>query len=305
MRVKDASLIDLYVESVGIRDNFGFKNPTKDYLKVSGVGHGVTVSEIGDTSNCGVCYTKGGYGFSLSLEGVVYWNGHEIDPAKSPLQMGIVYPDRLVDFCVQGSMRSFYVNIDKALFDQRCESMTGKTLGELTNKGFVFMKNIEARKRCVDLLYSVVSRSVAYDDLELSRAVVRGIIDSLSIEPQELPDVNYCNKIAVKVHSYLLSKKRTPLTLDEICEANRANKRSIQQGFKELYGMGPIDYHKVYRLNQVRKYLKQNGLDNIKLVDLIGMYGFYHSGRFSEYYKSTFGVLPSQETRELQNAISY
>ncbi len=105
-------------------------------------------------------------------------------------------------------------------------------------------------------------------------------------------DTNYLGHRAFEV---LSARKTSAMTLPELCTLLNAPARSIQRGFKKIYGTSPLDYHSIYRLNCVRNYLMQNATEQGELTALSRYYGFNHLGRFSKHYKELFGVLPSQD----------
>lgn len=83
-----------------------------------------------------------------------------------------------------------------------------------------------------------------------------------------------------------------PLTSLELCEALGATDRTLRLAFHERFGMGPLAYHRVLRLNAAREALRKG--EPVALV--AGRFGFRHLGRFAGEYAWQFGEKPS-ETR--------
>ncbi|MFT6658244.1 AraC family transcriptional regulator [Maritalea sp.] len=97
---------------------------------------------------------------------------------------------------------------------------------------------------------------------------------------------------------YIKSSFRQDLTLDEIARAAGASPRALQYGFKDNYGMTPMQMLRLERLRWARHLLltayRQQTVTQIAL-DL----GFQHLGRFAQEYREAFGETPNQT---LQNS---
>jgi AraC-like DNA-binding protein len=92
-----------------------------------------------------------------------------------------------------------------------------------------------------------------------------------------------------------------PLTLAMLAHAASCNVRSLVYAFKRSFGLGPLTYFKLQRLNAVRNRLAA-GLPT-SILDAAADYGFWHMGHFSADYRTLFGVSPSQ-TRSAAMGVS-
>ncbi len=300
MELKNTLNLELDIESVGIDSYIEHGEDECNRLTKSYSCINLSVLRIVDCCVAAVCKTKDSYCFILPKKGMMHYNGHRLDSDSNSLKLATINPSRNSDFCIKQPQTSYYITIDRLTFDNRCELLIGKKYSDLEQKGFIHLKNQSSKKNLLNLLQLTIKKTklADIDDQDVANEVLDTLIKSINVYKQDEEALKYCSFIAVKVHAYLLTKSKEPLTLDEICEATQTNRRSIQKGFKELYGMGPVEYHKLFRLHLVKKHLKKNGTVNTTLIDVIGMYGFYHSGRFSLYYKRTFGILPSRQLRD-------
>lgn len=94
--------------------------------------------------------------------------------------------------------------------------------------------------------------------------------------------------------TYILSHLDQPLTLADICQAVCASQRSIQYGFQEMLGMGPMAFVKVQRLHGIRRALLYADPKPETVAHIAHQWGFWSLGHFSRDYKQMFGELPSQ-----------
>lgn len=88
----------------------------------------------------------------------------------------------------------------------------------------------------------------------------------------------------------LFSTSNDSLSLDEICIAAQMKPRTVQQYFREIYGMGPTKYFRARRLNCAREDLMHHAT-SVSAVAL--RWQFTHFGRFSLHYKKLFDESPS------------
>ncbi|MEM9539277.1 MAG: helix-turn-helix domain-containing protein [Cyanobacteria bacterium P01_E01_bin.42] len=85
-----------------------------------------------------------------------------------------------------------------------------------------------------------------------------------------------------------------PLTLKELARRLGSSSSALSYGFKDLFGMSPMRYLKVRRLNAVRRYLKAGDPEHHTVEVFANQFGFWNSGHFAKDYKTLFGELPSE-----------
>jgi AraC family ethanolamine operon transcriptional activator len=93
------------------------------------------------------------------------------------------------------------------------------------------------------------------------------------------------------------SYRDKPLTLQKLCEELQTSRTALSSGFEEVFGISPMAYIKIQRLNGVRRAL-MNTDPNIKTVmDVAQEWGFWNAAHFAKDYKEMFGELPSKTLR--------
>lgn len=82
--------------------------------------------------------------------------------------------------------------------------------------------------------------------------------------------------------------------LTDLAAAAGVSSRTLQYGFQERFGMGPLAYLKQYRLRKVYDALHAARPGSCTIGDVAARWGFYHGSAFARCYHTMFGELPSQ-----------
>ncbi len=82
----------------------------------------------------------------------------------------------------------------------------------------------------------------------------------------------------------------------DLCTTLGVSDRTLRQAFRERYGIGPMIYYKMLRLNAVRASLKTEGPETV--ADIARLWGFHHLGNFAADYRRAFGERPSQTRKQ-------
>ena len=105
-----------------------------------------------------------------------------------------------------------------------------------------------------------------------------------------------------KAIRFMESRLAASIVIAEVCEEVRVSPRTLRYSFEEVLGVSPTRYLLVRRLNQVRQELSI--CESPTLIEEIALRsGFWHMGRFAQFYRQTFGERPS-DTRRRVDAMS-
>lgn len=127
-------------------------------------------------------------------------------------------------------------------------------------------------------------------EYRLLEMLLGGCVTTTPLEPA--PIRHHAARMAKE---YILERLQRPLSVAEMCAACNVSQRTLLKGFVEMYGMGPISYHRQSRLDAVHSALS-SGERPIGRVAL--QWGFFHFGRFSQQYRRAFGYPPSHTALE-------
>jgi AraC family ethanolamine operon transcriptional activator len=83
------------------------------------------------------------------------------------------------------------------------------------------------------------------------------------------------------------------LDLRSMSKATGLSPRTLQRTFQAEYGLCPQEWLRVERLNRVRRDLL-NASAHTSVTQTATRWGFFHFGRFSQYYRELFGERPSE-----------
>ncbi|AGM02606.1 helix-turn-helix transcriptional regulator [Amycolatopsis keratiniphila] len=90
-----------------------------------------------------------------------------------------------------------------------------------------------------------------------------------------------------------------PVSIGELAMAARVSVRALQQAFRTDLGLTPMEYLRRVRLDHVHQDLLAiaQGRAEGTVTDVALRWGFTHLGRFSGFYRDTYGKLPSETAR--------
>jgi AraC family ethanolamine operon transcriptional activator len=83
-----------------------------------------------------------------------------------------------------------------------------------------------------------------------------------------------------------------PLTLQKLCEELGTSSTALCCGFEEVFGISPMAYIKIQRLNGVRRALINPNLNITTVMDVAQEWGFRNTAYFVKDYQDMFGESP-------------
>jgi AraC family transcriptional regulator, ethanolamine operon transcriptional activator len=134
----------------------------------------------------------------------------------------------------------------------------------------------------------------------LANEILDALIDALASSCQEEDPLAYrvprTQRLPIvrRVEEFMRGKLSEPLMLHDFCQAARASQRTVEYAFSSVYGMGPKQYLKVLRLNEVRRVLKSEPRQEASIKAVAYRMGFWHLGHFFTDYRRLFGETPEQ-----------
>ena len=88
------------------------------------------------------------------------------------------------------------------------------------------------------------------------------------------------SKLIARAEQKMLANLGTPLTLKQLAEDLESSSSALSYGFQDLFGISPMRYLKVRRLNAVRQKLKASEPENSTIAILASEFGFYNPSHF-------------------------
>ncbi len=293
-------LSSLLVTSIFSTDVFGILNRLnlEHITEKLSLSWGRTANLTGVQRSHGKLYLEiplGNFSFAI--------NGQHISDTKTPLHIILTRRNKLTYFSVKEAYKSIRIAVDSTHFAYLYEKNLGREIDIEQCSSFLEFKSEEIKaefcKKIQPFTSSLQSMPKDQEELEhIANDIIISLIQALSTRRVH-PERSYCNTLALRAHELILKLPNEKLSIPQVCKLLNASSRSLQQGFKEVYGMGFIEYHKLFRINRLRDHIRKNGQKSGSLTDLMGMFGFTHAGRFSQEYKKVFGILPSHEEKQI------
>ena len=87
-----------------------------------------------------------------------------------------------------------------------------------------------------------------------------------------------------------------PISVSDVYQFSNCNERMLQRVFSEHFGLTPVEYIRLTRLNRARKKIKTSEIE-LSIADIAYDCGLSHPSRFSDYYRQIYGESPSETRR--------
>ena len=89
------------------------------------------------------------------------------------------------------------------------------------------------------------------------------------------------------------------VSIQSLAKEYNISEKTLQTGFKSLFGFTPTVFLRILKLNLVRNELIEGSPKTHKVGRVALKWGFTHLGRFSQYYKSLFLETPSDTLKNI------
>lgn len=105
------------------------------------------------------------------------------------------------------------------------------------------------------------------------------------------------SRVIARFERFLETRQYQPVYLAEMCAAIGASERTLRACCQEYFGMGPVRYLWLRRMNLARRALLHADPATTTVTTIATDYGFWELGRFSVEYRSLFGRSPRDALR--------
>jgi AraC family transcriptional regulator, ethanolamine operon transcriptional activator len=156
---------------------------------------------------------------------------------------------------------------------------------------------VDIAARQPDLFNGRKSEQVAayVDLLEVLLATLDGATE---VESDRSVRARQSHSRIVKIaEDYALSNLGDRVSVTGLCRAAGVSERTLENAFKEVMGLTPMNYMVRLRLHRVRQSLLTGTQGSTTVSAEALNWGFWHFGEFSRAYRDCFGELPSDTLR--------
>jgi len=141
-------------------------------------------------------------------------------------------------------------------------------------------------------------RVAAHVDLLETLLATLGEANDFDIDRSDRTRQAY-SRIVNMAEDYALSNRGDRLFATDLCRAAPVSERTLENAFKEVMGLTPMNYLIRLRLHRVRESLLAGTQGTTTVSTEALKWGFWHFGEFSRAYRDCFGELPSDTLRRM------
>ncbi len=234
--------------------------------------------------------TRGG---AASAQGMVLEEHHIL----------VLKPGQEFELSVLGEATVLVVVAEEALFRSYSLARWGEPFVLRDGRDRVVLRQVTkkatVRLKWENLISDIIDKRDQLADSVVARSIERKLLDNLlanAMGAQPCPLGPLRQQAAKRAEQYLIANVEKPLSLTDLCEAARANERTLLVGFREVFGTSPKAFLKSLRLNRVKQNLRKAPAGTT-ITDVALRWGFTHLSRFAADYRRMFGEFPHETLR--------
>jgi AraC family ethanolamine operon transcriptional activator len=202
----------------------------------------------------------------------------------------------------QPDFNAYVMSLSEEKLNARCDLLDLPDIRTLINNNEAFMCRPEMMAGFRHWLHTVKLELTALDssvrDQHYLHHIEQEMIDRILMILTEnhvvTKDQSRKRDIALSIaENFIFEPGREGVTITELCDAANISERTLEYAFRERYGMTPKKFSLVYRLNRVRRQLRNTEPGAALVSEIARQYGFWHMSQFATDYRRQFGELPS------------
>ena len=142
-----------------------------------------------------------------------------------------------------------------------------------------------------DTLHQPAVRKVLRDNLLLAMGTMLEEAQPM-VSAESVSHQSY-RRLLAQAREYVLENSAEPLTVLDLCQQLYVSRRTLQNAFHAILGIGPNAWLKRIRLNAVRRELISPWSERETVKEAAMQWGFWHLGQFATDYQQLFAEKPS------------
>lgn len=120
---------------------------------------------------------------------------------------------------------------------------------------------------------------------------------SLGVSGQELTSNRRSVALFRRARNFLAEVHDAPVTLRDLSLRLDVSVECLRRAIRDCTGMASSDWLQVMRLEGARRQLLTRHASGATVTEIAMRWGFFHLGRFSQYYRHLYGELPSRTVK--------
>lgn len=170
---------------------------------------------------------------------------------------------------------------------------------------WVTQPNRQVVKRLQSLVGSIMKTARHYSQFESTSAASCAAAELLKIASLEIGQSLYTEprlpgrprlqreEVIRSAKKYLEARHKENVYVEELAIAAQVSERTLRTVFNEYYGVGPVKYLQLRKLNQVHRALNVADPEEQLVSNILMAHGEWEFSRFASRYRRLFGELPS------------
>ena len=166
--------------------------------------------------------------------------------------------------------------------------------------GWYKIKDTSEIARILDTLYTeVAAQDIVYFQIKTFEILhLLNTLDSAEYRTQESFSGYNIGKVK-KIHTYVVHNLDKKISFQQIVKSEDLSYTIFQKLFKQIYGDSPYSYLKKYKVNTAAFYIFST---NKKIIEIASETGYTNASKFSEAFKSVYGITPLQYRNGKRNS---
>jgi AraC family transcriptional regulator, ethanolamine operon transcriptional activator len=206
---------------------------------------------------------------------------------------------REVDCQFHGGSGMIIVAVHAQLFQQVAQATLGAAFFDEGPSDRLVLRGAPCRSGLNRRLLDLLDRGLAAPKLlaapEYGRIWEHQVLDAI-LADVIAPDLGMTptmrHQAARRAEAFLRQHCKRRVSIAELCLETGVPKRTLMLGFRDVFGMPPLTYHRRMRLAAARRDLVNSWPDETSVTKIALRWGFEHFGRFSVDYRCMFGESP-------------
>ena len=134
--------------------------------------------------------------------------------------------------------------------------------------------------------------------VEIEKEITSIILNAIDTQEVNLPTFTKSEEKALKIRSKIFHHMDATISVAQLAREYKISEKSLQSGFKSLFGFTPTLFMRLMKLNLVNHELLQAESKESTVLRVARKWGFKHMGRFSAYYRELFLETPSETLKK-------
>ncbi len=158
---------------------------------------------------------------------------------------------------------------------------------------------IDHHKKIAHLLQDIIDEFRSVKPLErqvskhIEKQITEAMLQLISEQEVSIPHFTKSEKIAITIKKQLFLHMDGKMHIASLAKEHNISEKSLQNSFRSLYDLKPIQFMRLLKLNLVHNDLMQSKPKEVTVLGVAQKWGFAHMGRFCKYYTELFGENPS------------